>query len=96
MPSRSDTFGIVFLEAWAYGVPVIGADAGGIPDVIAHDQDGLIVPFGDVPRLAASIARLLDDPDLRHRLGASGKDKMLRRWTWDALFEDIRALYACA
>jgi glycogen(starch) synthase len=96
MPSRADTFGIVYLEAWAYGIPVIGADAGGIPDVIAHGEDGLIVPFGDVDALATSIGGLLDDPALRDRLGSHGKHKTLSRWTWDALFGDIRALYACA
>jgi glycosyltransferase involved in cell wall biosynthesis len=93
MPSRSDTFGIVYLEAWAYGVPVIGAYAGGVPDVIAHDEDGLLVQFGDVRGLASSIERLLDDSTLRQRLGSRGKAKTMRRWTWDALYPDIRALY---
>jgi glycosyltransferase involved in cell wall biosynthesis len=93
MPSRSDTFGIVYLEAWVYGVPVIGAYAGGVPDVIAHDEDGLLVPFGDVRGLATSIERLLDDPTLRARLGSRGRAKTLQQWTWDALYPDIRALY---
>jgi glycosyltransferase involved in cell wall biosynthesis len=93
MPSRSDTFGIVYLEAWAYGVPVIGAYAGGVPDVISHEEDGLLVPFGDVRGLAASISRLLGDAELRDRLGSRGKAKTLSRWTWDALFPEIRALY---
>jgi len=96
MPSRSDSFGIVYLEAWSYGVPVIGADAGGVPDVITDGQDGLIVPFGDVATLASSIARLLDTPELRDRLGSAGRRKVLGRWTWDALFGDFRALYASA
>jgi len=96
MPSRSDSFGIVYLEAWSYGVPVIGADAGGVPDVITDGQDGLIVPFGDVATLASSIARLLDTPELRDRLGSAGRRKALGRWTWDALFGDFRALYASA
>jgi glycogen synthase len=96
MPSRTDTFGIVYLEAWAYGVPVIGADAGGIPDVITHGEDGLIVPFGDVAALAASIGTLLAEPALRERLGARGREKTLSRWTWDAVFDDLSAVYACA
>lgn len=93
MPSRSDTFGIVYLEAWAYGVPVIGARAGGVPDVIADGKDGLLVRYGDVGALASSIGRLLEDASLRDRLGSHGKRKTLSRWTWDALFPEIRALY---
>jgi len=64
--------------------------------VITHGEDGLIVPFGDVDRLASSIACLLDDAPLRNRLGAQGRSTMLRRWTWDVLMNDIRALYAAA
>ena len=48
LPSRTDSFGIVFLDAWANGKPVIGANAGGIPGVISDGVDGLLVPFGDV------------------------------------------------
>jgi glycogen synthase len=96
MPSRSDTFGIVFLEAWAYGVPVIGADAGGIPDVVAHGDDGLLVPFGDRQALAGSIECLLKDAGLRSRLGEAGRRKMQTRWTWDAVYDELRQLYAPA
>src|SRR5205823_1225494 len=44
LPSRTDSFGIVYLEAWCCGVPVIGARAGGVPDVIDEGRDGLLVP----------------------------------------------------
>ncbi|MFN8515884.1 MAG: glycosyltransferase [Chloroflexia bacterium] len=59
LPSRTDSFGITFLEAWCNGVPVIGARAGSIPDVIDDGEDELLVPFGDVPagRCAAVAAR---------------------------------------
>ncbi len=56
MPSRTDSFGIVFLEAWANGLPVVAADAGGVPEVVRHEQTGLLVPFGDLDRLSQSIA----------------------------------------
>ncbi|MBV9893476.1 MAG: glycosyltransferase family 4 protein, partial [Chloroflexi bacterium] len=77
MPSHNETFGIVYLEAWAYGVPVIGANAGGIPDVITHGENGLLVEFGDIARLAASIERLLEDKNLRTRLGETGRGLVL-------------------
>ncbi|MGB9879866.1 MAG: glycosyltransferase family 4 protein [Anaerolineae bacterium] len=61
MPSRTDSFGIVYLEAWLYKKPVIGALAGGVPDVIQDNEDGYLVPFGDVLRLAEVIGTLLAD-----------------------------------
>ncbi len=93
LPSRTDSFGIVFLDAWANGKPVIGADAGGIPGVIADGIDGLLVPFGDVPALAGALRRLLDDPALRHRLGAAGRRKVEERYTWDHIVAAVANVY---
>lgn len=92
MPSRTDSFGIVYLEAWVYGKPVIGAAAGGVQDVIADGQDGLLVQFGDVPALAAAIDRLLTQPDLARAMGQAGREKTLREHTWErkaGLVEDL-------
>ncbi|MCS6841338.1 MAG: glycosyltransferase family 4 protein [Roseiflexus sp.] len=94
LPSRTDSFGIVFLEAWCYGVPVIGARAGGIPDVIIDGQDGLLVRFGDVAGLAQTIRLLLDDRPLAQRLGAAGRAKTLRDLTWERVYARARAVYA--
>ncbi len=94
LPSRTDSFGIVFLDAWANGKPVIGANAGGIPGVVADGVDGLLVPFGDVPALAAALRRLLDNPALAHRLGEAGRQKVLGRYTWDRIVSQVDNLYA--
>ena len=72
LASRTEAFGYVFLEAWANGKPVIGARAGGIPAVIDHGVDGLLVPFGDVARLADAIGTVIDDPVLSRELGEAG------------------------
>jgi glycogen(starch) synthase len=93
LPSRTDSFGIVFLDAWANGAPVIGANAGGIPGVVADGVDGLLVPFGDVPALAAALRRLLDDPALRRRMGEAGRAKVLAHYTWDRIVAQVRDLY---
>lgn len=93
MPSRADSFGIAFLEAWLYGKPVIGALAGGVPEVIEDGVDGFLVPFGDEESLAQRIKLLLDDPHLAHQLGENGRRKVLERLTWDALYPPIRAAY---
>jgi glycosyltransferase involved in cell wall biosynthesis len=93
MPSRTDSFGIVYLEAWCYGVPVIGARAGGVPDVIADGRDGLLAPFGDLEAIASAIGRLLHDRDEARRLGAAGRAKVLRDLTWDRIYAQVRAIY---
>lgn len=94
LPSRTDSFGIAFLDAWANGVPVIGANAGGIPGVVSDGVDGLLVPFGDPETLAAALRRLLDDPELRHRLGEAGRANVHTRYTWERIVAQVDALYA--
>ena len=93
MPSRTDSFGITYLEAWCYGLPVIGARAGGVPDVIDDGQDGVLVEFGDVAALADAISRLLHDRVEAQRLGATGRAKVLRELTWDRIYAQVRAVY---
>ena len=93
MPSRTDSFGITYLEAWCYGLPVVGARAGGVPDVIDDGRDGVLVPFGDVEAIAGAIGRLLRDRDEARRLGAAGRAKMLRELTWDHIYAQVRAVY---
>jgi len=93
-PSRTDSFGIAYLEAWCYGVPVVGARAGGVPAVIDDGVNGLMVPFGDVGALSDAIERLLRDGELARRLGAEGRAKVLREFTWDTAYARARRLYA--
>jgi glycosyltransferase involved in cell wall biosynthesis len=93
LPSRVDTFGIVILEAWARAKPVVGAAAGGIPDLIEAGQTGLLVPFGDVEALAGAIGRLVSGRDLAQRLGAAGQQVVQRRYTWDNTFDVLIAAF---
>jgi glycosyltransferase involved in cell wall biosynthesis len=93
MPSHADSFGIVFLEAWAHGKPVIGARAGGIPAVVDDGQNGLLVPFGDVPALAKAIRCLLANPDLAQQLGANGRAKVATHYTWSRVTDQVEAYY---
>lgn len=86
MASSADSFGTVYLEAWLYGKPVIGAEAGGVPDVVSQGQDGLLVGFGRQAELAGAVSKLLADAGLRHRLGEAGRRKVLDEYTWDAVF----------
>jgi glycosyltransferase involved in cell wall biosynthesis len=95
MPSRTDSFGIVYLEAWLHGKPVIGARTWGIMDVIRDGVDGLLVPFGAPEELAAALASLLDDPARRAAMGEAGRVKVHAEHTWEKKFPQIETLY-CA
>jgi len=81
--SNYEGFGITYLEANACGIPVIGADSGGVADAIVDGLTGFLVPPDDVPVLADRMHRLLADPDLARRMGAAGRDRVLRELTWN-------------
>lgn len=83
MPSRTDSFGIAYLEAWLYGKPVIGAQAWGVADLIMHGEDGLLVPFAAVAELARSILYLVENGEVAAAMGQKGRTKTLQHHTWD-------------
>ncbi len=89
MPSRTDSFGIVFLEAWANAKPVIAAAAGGVVEVVEHEQTGLLVEFGDVEQLSESIQRLVDHPNLASLLGRNGFQQVKSGCTWDDRYQTL-------
>jgi glycosyltransferase involved in cell wall biosynthesis len=93
LPSQDDSFGIVLLEAWLHGKPVIGARAGGIPDVIEEGKTGLLMQHGDVQALADAITWLLDHPAQAALMGSRGRETTRDRWTWDAVYERVQAVY---
>lgn len=93
MPSRVDSFGLAYLEAWAHGKPVIGAWAGGVPDVVDHGENGLLVPFGDVAALAAAIRRLVEHPAEAQRLGRAGWEKLHARYSAEHVLARHLELY---
>jgi len=93
MPSRAESFGIVYLEAWAYAKPVIGARAGGAAEVIADGIDGHLVPFDDVEALARKLIDLLADRDRAEALGRAGQRKLFERYTSDIVYAKTLDIY---
>jgi glycosyltransferase involved in cell wall biosynthesis len=96
MPSRTDSFGIVYLEAWLNGAPVIGARAGGVPEVISDGVDGYLVEFGDVTALANMIQFLLQRTDIAREMAKAGRRKVLADHTWDHKIARIAEIYDAA
>jgi glycosyltransferase involved in cell wall biosynthesis len=81
------------LEAMASGRPVVATTTGGVVDMIMDGENGLLVPPGDESRLAETMARLLNDPDLRVRLAAGARERA-ERFTASAVAERLEAVYA--
>lgn len=94
MPSRTEAFGIAYLEAWANGKPVIGARAGAVATIINHSVDGLLVEFGDVAQLAQAIETLVVSPQLRCAMGQAGRERTLRDYSWENVVNRVRSAYS--
>jgi glycosyltransferase involved in cell wall biosynthesis len=89
LPSIGEGFGLVFLEAMAFGKPVVGADAGGITDLIRDGSNGLLIPPNDPDGLAQGLSRLLQDEALRRKLGECGAAMVRREYQFDAFREAL-------
>jgi L-malate glycosyltransferase len=73
LPSELESFGLSALEAMASGVPVIGSDAGGLPEVVKHTETGFVLPVGDVEGMAARAIEILKDDEHARELGQAGQ-----------------------
>jgi glycosyltransferase involved in cell wall biosynthesis len=93
LPSRSDSFGLVLLEAWANGIPNLAYRAGGIAEVIRDGQDGLLAPCGDIHALAKALDCLIGDSSLRSQLGAVGKERTRTAFRWEDKLQRVEELY---
>jgi phosphatidylinositol alpha-1,6-mannosyltransferase len=90
MPSRKEGFGIVFLEAMAYGKPVVGGAHGGTPSVVKDGETGLLVDSFDVPGIAGSITTLLRDKETSERFGSAGRRRLVEEFTFDKFERNFR------
>jgi glycosyltransferase involved in cell wall biosynthesis len=90
LPSRSDSFGLVLLEAWANGKPNVVYAAGGPAEIVRHELDGLQVRCGDIEKLAHELRRLADT-DTRHSMGTAGRGRLAGEFRWEDKLDLVRA-----
>ena len=90
MPSKGEGFGLVFLEAMAFGKPVVAGAHGGAPEVVEDGVTGFLTPHGDVEALSGVLRRLLSDARLRSEMGRRGRERVEARY----LFEHFQARLA--
>jgi len=93
LPSCREPFGLAVVEAMLSHVAVIAANAGGVPEIITHGQDGLLFEAGDVRALAAHIERLVKDAELRHRLAEAGCATAHAQFLVSRVLDETEAYY---
>ena len=81
--------GLVFLEAMAFGLPIVATAIGGIPDMVTPGKNGLLIQPGDVAGLTEHLARLLNNSELRAQYGAVGRALALEHYNWEKTGERI-------
>lgn len=97
-PSRHEGFAVAPLEAMACGLPVVAADASGVPDILANgaEDGGIIVPRGDVAALAEALGRLLDNPALSTQLGARARRRIETTFSPKAVGRQLHMVFTDA
>ena len=93
-PSIYEPLGIVNLEAMACGTAVVGSRTGGIPEVVAEGETGLLVPAGEPEPLAEALNALLRDPDRAEAMGQAGRKRAVSEFGWPAIAAQTADLYA--
>ena len=94
LPSRHEPFGIVVLEAWAAGLPVVASNVGGLGRLCSsHPAAAIMFPCNDIAALESSISRIQDDDELRRRMVQAGKDAV-RAYDWRSLASRLVDFYA--
>lgn len=91
--SEKESFGLVLLEAMACGVPCIGTDVGGIPEVIAHGETGFLVPLGDVDGAAKHAISILKDNALHKQISMAAKSSVEANFSSDKIVREYEELY---
>lgn len=91
MPSRQEGFGLVYAEALWHGLPCLGSTADAASCVVDHERSGLLVPYGDVDAIAASVIRLLSRPEQVRQMGEAGRRAVEERFTYAAFERHLLA-----
>jgi glycosyltransferase involved in cell wall biosynthesis len=93
LPSIHEPFGIVILEAWAAGLPVVASRVGGVPDFVRDSDDGLLVDPGRVEDVCQRVSELLDAPEAARRMGQAGRIRARGEFSWDAATRRLVGIY---
>jgi glycosyltransferase involved in cell wall biosynthesis len=93
LPSVAEAFGLVLAEALYLGVPVVATQVGGIPEIVDHGADGILVPPANAPALADALLDVLSDETYRTRIAGAGRAKVIRKFSFERMVRAYEALY---
>ena len=93
VPSRMESLPTTVKEAFYLNVPVIGTDVGGIPELIKHNETGLIIPPENPSKLAEAVNELLSDKEKSKKLAANGNNFIINNMTWDVILPKYVEFY---
>jgi N-acetyl-alpha-D-glucosaminyl L-malate synthase BshA len=94
LPSDAESFGMAALEAMASEVPVIATNAGGLPEVVTHGENGYLFPVADVDGMAAQAIEILSNAELQDRLGRNGREVAEKKFNVHEVVPRYRDFYA--
>jgi N-acetyl-alpha-D-glucosaminyl L-malate synthase BshA len=93
LPSETESFGLVALEAMASGVPVVASDVGGLPEVVEHGVSGFLAPVGDIDAMAGYCLRLIRDSGESKRYSAAARKRAVEMFDINAIVPRYEAIY---
>ena len=93
LPSEQESFGLAALEAMACEVPVIASRVGGLPEVVTDGETGFLSEVGDVEKMSADAARLLEDEEMRHEMGRRARASAISRYSTDLVIPQYINFY---
>jgi glycosyltransferase involved in cell wall biosynthesis len=96
LPSRHEPFGIVILEAWCAGKPVVASSVGGLRNLIRHGKNGFLFPSADAGAMAARLGELTASGELRAQFGHAGSALSREKYTWARIADETERIYQAA
>jgi len=94
LPSKQETFGLAFVEAMGFGLPVIGTFGPAIPEIVKNDETGILIEFGNVEQLTCALEKLANNRKLRVNLGKNAWEDVKERFTPEIVLEKLEDMYS--
>jgi phosphatidylinositol alpha-1,6-mannosyltransferase len=92
LPGDYEGFGIVYIEAGYFGLPVVGTNTGGVPEAVLHQKTGILVEPENIPAITSAITSLLDNPEVSAHYGAVSKERVLKEFQWNTIITNLESI----